>query len=207
MKRQAPDEEGKVASADAEHASRVPGELLCLEVSETTVMTDPELAVTTLRQIRAMGVRVALDDYGTGYSSMTHLRVLPVDELKIDQSFVHHLSRGDQHNAVLVRSMIQLGHDLGLVVVAEGVEEARVMVGLKKLGCDVVQGYHVSRPLTAAGLHAWQLHPAACRHGHCHRVLRLSAGHPADQRSRGTADRGTFPHRVIAAAPCHCERS
>ena len=136
-------------------AAGVPGELLCLEVSETTVMTDPERAVTTLRQIRAMGVRVALDDYGTGYSSMTHLRVLPVDELKIDQSFVHHLSRGDQHNAVLVRSMIQLGHDLGLVVVAEGVEEARVMVGLKKLGCDVVQGYHVSRPLTAAGLHAW----------------------------------------------------
>ena len=73
-------------------AAGVPGELLCLEVSETTVMTDPERAVTTLRQIRAMGVRVALDDYGTGYSSMTHLRVLPVDELKIDQSFVHHLS-------------------------------------------------------------------------------------------------------------------
>jgi EAL domain-containing protein (putative c-di-GMP-specific phosphodiesterase class I) len=136
----------------------VPGELLCLEVSETTVMTDPDRAVTTLRQIRAMGVRVALDDYGTGYSSMTHLRVLPVDELKIDESFVHHLVRGDQQNAVLVRSMIQLGHDLGLVVVAEGVEEARVMVGLKKLGCDVAQGFHVSRPLTAASLDVWLAH-------------------------------------------------
>lgn len=133
----------------------VPGELLCLEISESTAMTDPGQAVETLRQVRALGVRVALDDYGTGYSSMTHLRVLPVDELKIDESFVFGLSRGDQQTAVLVRSMIQLGHDLGLVVVAEGVEEARVQVGLKKLGCDVVQGWHVSRPMTAPALEAW----------------------------------------------------
>jgi diguanylate cyclase (GGDEF)-like protein len=133
----------------------VPGELVCVEITENSVVSDPERAMQALRAIRALGARVALDDYGTGYSSMAYLKMLPVDLLKVDHSLISDLVGGGQQDAVLVRSVIDLGHALGLQVVAEGVENAHVMVTLKKLGCDLAQGYHLSRPLTAPDLEVW----------------------------------------------------
>jgi EAL domain-containing protein (putative c-di-GMP-specific phosphodiesterase class I) len=133
----------------------VAGELLCLEITEDTVMADPDRAIDTLRRIRALGVRVSLDDYGTGYSSLAYLRVLPVDELKVDRSFMESLGSGERHEAVLVRSVVALGHDLGLTVVAEGVEDERCLSELRRLGCDVAQGYHLARPMTPASLEVW----------------------------------------------------
>ncbi len=136
-------------------AADVPGELLCIEITESTVMADPTRAIDALRRIRAMGARTALDDFGTGYSSMAYLRVLPLDELKIDKSFVADIA-GDGSNTALVQSAIDLGHNLGLVVVAEGVETAEVLATLRTLGCDVAQGYHFARPMPAEAFSTWQ---------------------------------------------------
>jgi EAL domain-containing protein (putative c-di-GMP-specific phosphodiesterase class I) len=109
-------------------------------------------------------VRLAIDDFGTGYSSFSHLRRLPVDEIKIDKSFVQHLAT-DQSDLVIVRSIVDLGRNLGLRVVAEGVEDEAAWRELANLGCDVVQGYILTRPLAPAHLDAWltahgDVHPA-----------------------------------------------
>ena len=101
-----------------------------------------------------MGVRISIDDFGTGYSSLSYLKRLPVDELKIDRSFVSHLAT-DDHDLAIVRSTISLAHDLGLTVVAEGVEDLATWKVLAQLDCDVVQGYYLSRPLTADALVRW----------------------------------------------------
>jgi diguanylate cyclase (GGDEF)-like protein len=138
-------------------AAQVPGELLCLEITEHTVMANPALAIDILRRIRALGVRISLDDFGTGYSSMAYLKDLPVDELKVDRSFVQDLANGESRNVVLVRSVIELGHNLGLAVVAEGVEDAATMKILRTLGCDVAQGYYLTKPLQPHDLEAWLL--------------------------------------------------
>jgi diguanylate cyclase (GGDEF)-like protein len=132
-------------------AAGVPGELLCIEITENTVMANPERAIDVLRRIRALGVRTAIDDFGTGYSSMAYLKILPVDELKVDRSFVRDLAV-DSGNRTLVASAVDLGHNLGLAVVAEGVEDDPTMVALKQMGCDVAQGYHLGRPVAAADL-------------------------------------------------------
>jgi diguanylate cyclase (GGDEF)-like protein len=134
----------RVASMLAE--SRVPGELLCIEITEHTVMTDPATTIEALRRIRALGVKTSIDDYGTGYSSMTYLKLLPLDELKIDRSFVHDMAT-DHANRALVRSTVELGRNLGLTVVAEGVEDAETHLALHAVGCDLAQGYHFARPL------------------------------------------------------------
>jgi diguanylate cyclase (GGDEF)-like protein len=126
--------------------SGVPGELLCIEITEHTVMTDPATTIEALRRIRALGVKTSIDDYGTGYSSMTYLKLLPLDELKIDRSFVHDMAF-DHANRALVRSTVELGRNLGLTVVAEGVENAETHVALHAVGCDLAQGYHFARPL------------------------------------------------------------
>jgi diguanylate cyclase (GGDEF)-like protein len=128
--------------------SRVPGEMLCIEITEHTVMTDPATTIEALRRIRALGVKTSIDDYGTGYSSMTYLKLLPLDELKIDRSFVHDMAI-DHANRALVRSTVELGRNLGLTVVAEGVEDAATHVALHAVGCDLAQGYHFARPLPA----------------------------------------------------------
>ena len=99
-----------------------------------------------------MGLRISIDDFGTGYSSLAYLRQLPVHELKIDRSFVRQMSEGD---AVIVRSTISLGHDLGLTVVAEGVEDMATWGRLGEFACDLIQGYVVSRPLPALELGQW----------------------------------------------------
>jgi EAL domain-containing protein (putative c-di-GMP-specific phosphodiesterase class I) len=135
--------------ADALGWAGVPGDMLCIEITENTVMADPERAIDVLRRIRAIGVTTAIDDFGTGYSSMAYLKILPVDEIKVDRSFVRDMAV-DHSNYVLVESTVDLGHNLGLVVVAEGVEDLPTVAALDELGCDIAQGYHYARPLTPA---------------------------------------------------------
>jgi EAL domain-containing protein (putative c-di-GMP-specific phosphodiesterase class I) len=130
---------------------RVPAELLRLEVTESAVMGDATRCMEVLQRLHDLGVRLSIDDFGTGYSSMAHLRRLPVDELKIDRSFVLGMTT-TQQDAVLVRTAIDLGHNLGLTVVAEGVEAAEHVRALRALGCDIAQGYHYARPMSPARL-------------------------------------------------------
>ncbi len=125
---------------------RVAASALQLEITESTIMTDPERVIATLDRLAAMGISLSLDDYGTGHSSLARLRRLPVHELKIDRSFIQHLSdEGD--DLAIVRSTIDLGHNLGLRVVAEGVEDAASLALLAGLRCDLAQGFHLGRPV------------------------------------------------------------
>jgi EAL domain-containing protein (putative c-di-GMP-specific phosphodiesterase class I) len=101
-----------------------------------------------------MGIKLSVDDFGTGYSSMSYLKLLPVDELKIDRSFVRYMTREDE-DAVLVQSAIDLGHNLKLAVVAEGVEDSATLEALSRLGADTVQGYYFAKPLPEADLRIW----------------------------------------------------
>ena len=132
----------------------VPPSLLELEITESTILADPIRAMHVLSRLSGMGVRLAIDDFGTGYSSLAYLKRLPVDELKIDKSFVQGME-DDENDAVIVRSTIDLGRNLGLRVVAEGVESAEAWRQLVGLGCDVAQGYYLSRPVPASELAAW----------------------------------------------------
>ncbi|MEV1286567.1 EAL domain-containing protein [Micromonospora sp. NPDC049679] len=133
--------------------------LLQLEVTETSVMTEPERSRETLRQVRDHGVQVSIDDFGTGFSSLSQLKQLPANELKIDRTFVRELAN-DPEDVVLVRSAIDLAHNLGLSVVAEGVEGLDALALLAELGCDVAQGFALSRPVPAEEL------PQACVRAH-----------------------------------------
>lgn len=130
----------------AEHG--VPAGLLRLEVTESAVMGDAARCMDVLQRLHDLGVHLSIDDFGTGYSSMAYLRRLPVDELKIDRSFVLGMTDTAQ-DLVLVRTAIDLGHNLGLTVVAEGVERADQVDALRELGCDIAQGYHYGRPMAA----------------------------------------------------------
>jgi EAL domain-containing protein (putative c-di-GMP-specific phosphodiesterase class I) len=132
----------------------VPADLLTIEITEGTVMAYPVLAIEILHRLRAMGVRLSVDDYGTGYSSLTYLKSLPVDELKIDRSFIKCLT-SDADDAVIVQSAMDLGHNLGLSIVAEGVEDEPTKDALTALGVDVAQGYHLARPMPEDILHGW----------------------------------------------------
>jgi diguanylate cyclase (GGDEF)-like protein len=134
--------------------TRLPTDLLRLEVTESAVMANPTLALATLTELHALGIRLSIDDFGTGYSSMAYLKRLPVDELKIDRSFVNGLVT-DQEDAILIRSTIELGHNLGMSVVAEGAEDASQVEMLRTLDCDVVQGYYFARPMPTADLNTW----------------------------------------------------
>ena len=132
----------------------VPGSSLECEISEHTMMADPMRATDVLSRLRDLGVRLSLDDFGTGHSSLAYLKRLPLDEVKIDRSFVAGMAE-DENDAVIVRSTIDLARNLGLDVVAEGVETEAIMNDLAALSCDVVQGFFVSRPLPAASLESW----------------------------------------------------
>jgi diguanylate cyclase (GGDEF)-like protein len=132
----------------------VPGDRLECEISEDTVMGDPRRATDVLERLRALGVRLSLDDFGTGHSSLSYLKRLPLDEVKIDRSFVIGMA-DDASDAAIVRSTIDLARHLGLAVVAEGVETSEVLDVLASLDCDVVQGFLLSRPLPAEALGAW----------------------------------------------------
>ncbi|MGH2806497.1 MAG: bifunctional diguanylate cyclase/phosphodiesterase [Actinomycetota bacterium] len=133
---------------------RVPPSSLTLEITESTILSDPARAAGVLNTLSRMGVELSIDDFGTGYSSLVHLRRLPLKELKIDKSFV--LNMGiDDNDRVIVRSLIDLGRNLGLQVVAEGVETEDVWNALLKLGCDYAQGFFNSRPMPAEQLTRW----------------------------------------------------
>ena len=132
----------------------VPASQVCLEITESGVMEDPARALDTLARLHTKGLRLSIDDFGTGYSSLAYLKKLPVKELKIDRSFVMHLV-DDADDAAIVRSTIELGHNMGLEVVAEGVERQAEVDLLARLGCDEAQGYFFSRPLPAAAFEEW----------------------------------------------------
>lgn len=135
-------------------AAGIPPAQLCLEITESGFMSDPDYALKVLHQLHDMGLKLSIDDFGTGYSSLAYLKKLPVSELKIDRAFVMHML-DDADDAVIVRSTIDLGHNLGLSVVAEGVENADMLQMLQQLGCDQAQGYHLSKPMPAADFPAW----------------------------------------------------
>jgi EAL domain-containing protein (putative c-di-GMP-specific phosphodiesterase class I) len=129
---------------------------LTAEITESTVMADPECAISVIRRLGEIGVRVAIDDFGTGYSSLGYLRQLPAHEIKIDKSFVLGLgAAADVVDVSIVRSVIALAHSLRREVVAEGVESREARDLLLSMGCDVAQGYFLSRPLPAADLERW----------------------------------------------------
>ena len=128
---------------------------LCLEITESAIMDDPERAQNTLRRLSAQGFKLSIDDFGTGYSSLAYLKQLPVSELKIDKSFVMGMEK-DESDAKIVRSTIDLAHNLGLRVVAEGVENALIMERLRELECDEAQGYFMSKPVPAPEMLAWR---------------------------------------------------
>ena len=127
---------------------------LQLEITESMLMSDPDRSLVTLTRLSQLGVGLSVDDYGTGYSSLANLRRLPIDELKIDRSFVSPML-SDESDLIIVRSTINLGHDLGLKVVAEGVEDEATLHRLAGLGCDLAQGYHFSKPLPAEAFNKW----------------------------------------------------
>ena len=134
----------------------VPAEAFCLEITESAIMDDPQRALGTLNKLSGLGFKLSIDDFGTGYSSLAYLKRLPVDELKIDKSFVMSMVE-DLDDAKIVRSTIDLAHNLGLTVVAEGVETAKVWDALRELDCDEAQGYHMGKPMPATEFNAWSM--------------------------------------------------
>jgi diguanylate cyclase (GGDEF)-like protein len=134
--------------------TRSPASALTLEITEGSIMADPVGSLTILNELHSLGVKLSIDDFGTGYSSLSRLRELPIHEMKIDKSFVQRVSTDPRDRAV-VRSAIQLGRALDLQVVAEGVEDRETYACLRREGCDIIQGYLVSRPLPAADLSVW----------------------------------------------------
>lgn len=127
-----------------------------LEITESAVMTDPEIALLNLKKLYDLGVEISIDDFGTGYSSLSYLRQMPIHKLKIDKTFVLDMD-SNQSDRVIVESTINLAHNLGLKVVAEGVENNEILLLLDSLGCDEAQGYYISRPNPADKLEGWTL--------------------------------------------------
>ncbi len=157
--------EGHLSDADADLVDRVrralrhhgvPGELLTLELTEGSVVDDSVRSGTVLADLHALGLRLSMDDFGTGYSSLSQLRQLPIDEVKIDKSFVLGMATS-QGESFIARSIIELAHNLGLRVVAEGVEDELTRKLLTEMGCDKLQGFLVSRPLPDDRLESWIL--------------------------------------------------
>ena len=142
------------AVASALERAQLPAGMLCLEITESGLMDDPRSAQATLRKLRELGVATAIDDYGTGYSSLAYIKQLAVNEIKIDRTFVGGME-ADHRNAAIVRSTIELGHNLGLTVVAEGVETEHELRELRRFGCDAIQGYLCARPMAAEALREW----------------------------------------------------
>ncbi len=141
-----------IATILAEH--RCEARWVVLEITETSILGDPDQARSNIERLHAQGFRISIDDFGTGYSSLASLRRLNVDELKIDKSFVMGMA-ADPDDAVIIRSTIDLGHNMGLKVVAEGVETEAALQQLQAMGCDLAQGYLMSRPLPVAELERW----------------------------------------------------
>jgi len=132
----------------------LPPERLKLEITESTVMEDQEQALAVLNGIAALGVYLSIDDFGTGFSSLSYLSRLPVHELKLDQSFVMTMLE-DERNALIVQAIVDLAHQLKLRVVAEGIEDKDIMKAIRHTGCDMLQGYYISKPMTAEAFERW----------------------------------------------------
>jgi EAL domain-containing protein (putative c-di-GMP-specific phosphodiesterase class I) len=141
--------------ADALLTHDMPAERLQLEVTESAVMADVSRAAEVLGGLTRCGVGISIDDFGTGYSSLSLLRQLPVGELKIDRSFVSGMDGNGSEDTAIVRSTNDLAHNLGLSVVAEGVEDQQTLDALTSIGCDQAQGYHIARPMPPADLVRW----------------------------------------------------
>jgi EAL domain-containing protein (putative c-di-GMP-specific phosphodiesterase class I) len=135
---------------------------LVLEITETQMMADPTRTIRMLERLASLGIELSVDDFGTGYSSLSYLQRLPVHEIKVDKSFVLGMT-ADDANTKIVRSIVDLGHNLGLRVVAEGVEDRITWEALRALGCDIAQGYYLSRPLPGSQLTSWLRNQAASR--------------------------------------------
>jgi diguanylate cyclase (GGDEF)-like protein len=144
-----PDRAGKLLKAYS-----ISPAMLEFEITESAIMVKPQRAIEAMMRLSAMGVRITIDDFGTGYSSLAYLKKLPVSNIKIDKSFVMNMLAND-NDAVIVQSTIELSHNLGLKVIAEGVETQTVWERLKELGCDAAQGYLISRPIPAPQLLQW----------------------------------------------------
>jgi diguanylate cyclase (GGDEF)-like protein len=127
---------------------------LILEITETTIMADPARTRDVLERLRGLGIQIAIDDFGVGHSTFSYLKHLPINEIKIDRSFVQDMNRSDS-DAAIVRSTIDLAHSLGLGVVAEGIEDEETWAQLESMGCDLAQGYFLSRPLTPEAFSEW----------------------------------------------------
>jgi EAL domain-containing protein (putative c-di-GMP-specific phosphodiesterase class I)/GGDEF domain-containing protein/CheY-like chemotaxis protein len=188
------------------HKHGVEPSSLCLEVTETDVMTDPAHAATVLRALKALGVRVEMDDFGTGHSSLAYLQKLPLDGVKIDRSFVAPLLPDDNTSAI-VRAAIDLSHALGLATVAEGVEDAAALRRLEEMGCDAAQGYLIARPMRGADVLSWVAYfERLPRLSNAPRTVTTQPVEPAPARSRETVlvvdDEHPFrlaAHRVLTA--------
>ena len=135
-------------------AGMLPRGVLKLEITESQIMAEPDRVAPVLEALRDLGVMVSIDDFGTGYSSLSSLRRLPIHEIKIDKSFVLGMC-DDENDAVIVRSTTDLGRNLGLRVVAEGVEDAASWWALHDLGCEIAQGYFLTKPLASDDFRAW----------------------------------------------------
>jgi len=133
---------------------RLPPALLTLEITEDGVMTDPATAIAVLTELRSAGVRLSVDDFGTGYSSLSYLRQLPVNEVKIDRSFISQITQ-DTHDQIITRAIVDLGINLAMDVVAEGIETQDTWDHLANLGCHAVQGYHLAKPMPVHHLEPW----------------------------------------------------
>lgn len=127
---------------------------ITMELTETAVMLDPVEALRVMHELADIGVRLSIDDFGTGYSSLSHLKQLPVDEIKIDRSFVKEM-QNNSDDQVIVQTTLVMGHNLGLKVVAEGIEDAATLQRLQQLGCDLAQGYHIARPMPVEDFLRW----------------------------------------------------
>jgi EAL domain-containing protein (putative c-di-GMP-specific phosphodiesterase class I) len=127
---------------------------LTLEITEGSIISDPARSLALLGRLHASGIRLSIDDFGTGYSSLSYLKQLPVDELKIDKSFITSMAT-DTSDATIVRSTVELAHNLGLTVVAEGVEARESLELLAEINCETAQGYFISRPMPADQFSSW----------------------------------------------------
>jgi EAL domain-containing protein (putative c-di-GMP-specific phosphodiesterase class I) len=135
-------------------AAGVPAEALSLEITERMIMSDPERAIANIVRMSSLGIRLSVDDFGTGYFSLANLRRLPIDDLKLDRSFVSPMLHSES-DLIIVRSTINLGYDLGLRITAEGVEDGATLERLALLGCDLGQGFHIGAPMDATAFDLW----------------------------------------------------
>ena len=135
-------------------------ENLMLEITEGDIMSEPLRARDTLKKIKEMGIKLSIDDYGTGYSSLSYIKKLPLDEIKVDRSFVMEMTE-DKDDDVIVLATIELAHNLGFEIVAEGVHDQQTWERLKELKCDVAQGHYISKPLSATAFMAWLMNKNA----------------------------------------------